>query len=263
MRQFGEPEELDIAEDLDLDLGDTDARYRDKQVAKQADSKTLDGVLDLKDKVSDVESKVSGVESNVSSLADKVDDVVSKQASALENTTQTMTTMQSSLDSVLNSQVKLMDTMTDAIQRKYRAGIPESSVQPSVQSEVLPLISQPLLTQNERLKSKQRKERIWGITKALALVSLIGLVMVNDTARNKVVTIAVDIKDIVVGLATNQDVSSNKLLEDLGIELSDEIEVHNKNKIYFDESGNKITEEEYYRKLYGEDNNNLESYKED
>lgn len=222
----------DATEVEDIDIGDissSDEVYRIKEASKIIDSKVL-----------------STVDSSMSEIKTSMNDVILKQAEVLEKNAESMQCMQENITTVVKSQSELVSSISKAIDKKLTQNDDRiiGLVESRVDEVVYDTVAEPIKKQNKRRRRRRRNQRFWGILKFAALALTCIFLYTNDTTRERIGLVASDIRDIVVGIVNGEDVSSNKLVRDLGIKL------HKINTVYYDEEGNEISEEEYYRQLY-------------
>ena len=218
-------------EDIDIgDISGSDEVYRIKEASRIIDSKVL-----------------STVDSSMSEIKTSMNDVILKQAEVLEKNAESMQSMQENISTVVKSQSELVSSISKAIDKKLTQNDADrivGLVESRVDEVVYDTVAEPIKKQNKRRRRRRRSQRLWGILKFAALLLTCIFLYTNDTTRERIGLVASDIRDIVVGIVNGEDVSSNKLVRDLGIKL------HKINTVYYDEDGNEISEEEYYRQLY-------------
>lgn len=122
-------------------------------------------------------------------------------------------------------------------------------VEDKVDAVVYDAVAKPINEQNEKRRNKEKRKKFWGIIRLLIIGFLLSSLYFNESTRVRIGLVATDIKNIIVDIVTGKEVTGNKLIYDLGVKL-------NKiNTVYYDEDDNEITEEEYYRSLYGSSSN--------
>ena len=229
----------DVIEVEDEDLGDvlsSEEAYQAEQEQKRIDSKVLDAV-----------------DSNMTEIRTSMNDVILKQAQVLEKNADSMQSMQENLTTVIKSQSEMVSSISRAIdnrfnqQDKYVSGLVEEKIETKVDEVVYDAVTRPIDKQNKKRRRKKILNFLWGTVK-FALVALVCLSLYsNEAIRVRIGLVATDVKEIVVGIINGEEVSSNKLIRDLGIKL-------NKiNTVYYDENNNEITAEEYFNLLNGQE----------
>lgn len=221
----------------DEDLGDvatSDELYHIKEEQKKVDNQVLDAV-----------------DSSMSAIKASMNDVILKQAQILEKNADSMQSMQENLTTVVKSQSEMVSSISRAIDKKfsqqdvYVSGL----VEDKVDAVVYDAVAKPINEQNEKRRNKEKRKKFWGIIRLLIIGFLLSSLYFNESTRVRIGLVATDIKNIIVDIVNGKEVTGNKLIYDLGVKL-------NKiNTVYYDEDGNEITEEEYYRSLYGSSSN--------
>lgn len=222
------PTEASEVEDIELgNIADSDEIYRVKEASKILDSHVLDTV-----------------DSSMTEIKTSMNDVILKQAQVLEKNAESMQSMQDNVNTMVRSQSELVSSISKAIDKKFSEDKISGLIENKVDEVVYDTVAEPIKKQNKRRKRRKRNQKLWGIIKFAALVLTCIFLYTNDATRTRIGLVASDIRDIVVGIVNGEDVSSNKLVRDLGIKL------HKINTVYYDEDGNEISEEEYYRLKY-------------
>lgn len=226
------PIEAKEVEDEDFgDIGSSDELYHLKEEQKKVDSKVLDTV-----------------DSSMNEIRTSMNDVILKQAQVLEKNADSMQSMQENLTTVVKSQSEMVSTISKAIDKKlnqqelYVSGLVEETVVSKVDEVVFDTVAKPLEKQNKKRKRRKRLNQMWGILRFAVIAMICIFLYCNESTRVRIGLVATDIKEIAIGIINGEDVSSNKLVYDLGIKL-------NKiNTVYYDENGDEISEDEYLEK---------------
>lgn len=227
------PEDASEVEDIELgDIAGSDEIYRVKEASKLLDSHVAETV-----------------NSSMSEIKTSISDVVLKQAQVLEKNAESMQSMQDNVSTMVKSQSELVSSISKAIDKKFSDDKISGMIENKVDEVVYDTVAEPIKKQNKRRRRKKTTRFIWGIIKFAALIGICIFLYTNDATRERIGLVASDVRDIVVGIANGEDVSSNKLVSDLGIKL------HKINTVYYDEEGNEISEEEYYREKYEREGN--------
>lgn len=227
------PIEAQEVEDEDLgDVATSDELYHIKEEQKKVDNQVLEAV-----------------DSSMSEIKTSMNDVILKQAQVLEKNADSMQSMQENLTTVVKSQSEMVSSISKAIDKRlsqqdtYVSGLVEDKVGVAVDEVVYDAVAKPIQKQNKKRRKKKNKEKLWGMIKFLIVALICFFLYSNEGIRIRIGLVATDIKNIIVDALTGEEVSTNKLVYDLGIKL------HKINTVYYDESGKEISAEEYYKRL--------------
>lgn len=216
-------------EDFDLgDVSSADELYRMQDEQKKVDSKVL-----------------SAVDSNMSEIKNSMNDIILKQAQVLEKNADSMQSMQDNLTTVVKSQSEMVSSISRAIDKKFsqQDGYVSGLVEEKVDEVVYDAVAKPIEKQNKKRRRRKRGSQLWGIIKIAIILLVCVFLYTNDSTRTRIGLVATDVKEIVVDIINGEEVSTNKLVRDLGVKL------HKINTVYYDEEGNEISEEEYLEKV--------------
>ena len=219
--EVNEVEDLNTSEDVFDSLGYTETALKEAELKELKDSAVLQ---------------------KVDQVMSAMDNVVIKQAGVLEKNADQLQMMTESVSKAVESQSQMVSSIAKAIDAKF--DMQNQTTKQLVDNRVEEAITAPYLEVSDIVQKRKRKERI----RSLVVLALVGVVIFfclrNEHIRLRVSIIANDIKDIAVGIYNGENVSSNQLIKDLGIHINDV------NTKYFDDNGNEITAEEYYKLMH-------------
>lgn len=205
----------DIELNFDIDIADDEEEYLRKKEDERVENKFVSEVQDIKGSLTNI---------------------VEKQAEALVKNTEHMDNMQHNMTTIIDSQANLVNSVSKAIDSKFNQQ--RVNYIDAVDNQIQEVVVEPL----QEIRRKRRFKRVsTGVIKFLVIAGICLILWGIPACRAKIILISGDIKDIVVGIYNGEEVSSNKLVEDLGFRLS---AITTK---YYDASGNLISEEEYLR----------------
>ena len=227
------PIEAQEVEDEDLgDVATSDELYHIKEEQKKVDNQVLDAV-----------------DSSMSEIKTSMSDVILKQAQVLEKNADSMQSMQENLTTVVKSQSEMVSSISKAIDKRlsqqdaYVSGLVEDRISNAVDNSVAQVINEDLKGVKKSRFFKKVMERLKSILLCGIVLFILYCLISNSHIRARIGLVFTDLKNGIVETLTDGEVTSNKTIKDLGVNL------HKINTTYYDETGKEISEEEYLKRV--------------
>ena len=259
---------VEVTDDLgDLLLPDEEEQFSFQKTYKSTDSTEVDDDMDISGTASEdelyrmrehsaaIESEmISRVDNHMEKINSTMQDTIKAQADAIAKSSEVNEKMTENISIMVQSQSKIVDTMTKAIDqhldntaKQLTANLDsriDKVIDVKVDDTVYETVEKPLTEHNKRRQRRKRIEFIWMMIKIGVVLLICLFLYANKATRMRIGLVVNDFKNVITGIVKgDENVNTNKLVKDLGVDL------HRANQIYYDENGNEISEEEYYKKL--------------
>lgn len=179
-----------VEDDYNLSSGVLDAESSYQSEVEDED--LMNVIKKQNDIINKSNDSMQKMQDSITKIAEAQTEIMSKNADSLQ-------VMQESMSSTIIAQSKLVDSFSKAIETKYsnqeKIGMSDDIV---VDAKVI-----------------EKKKSRWYI-KYIVLIAILACLGGITSVREKIKTVALDIKEIAVDTASGNDVSFDKLLKDLG-----------------------------------------------